>query len=112
MKEGLKNIAALENCVVFGSIGVRIFPHTRMYERALEEKNINKDTNLLEPVFYFSEHVDHEWMHQQILESFYGRADRIYPGGMDLVKISAFHLLGYRGPLWDYILKKGRTRRK
>ena len=112
VKEGLANIAALENCVVFGSIGVRIFPHTRIYERALEEKIINKDTNLLEPIFYFSKYVDHEWMHQQILESFDGRSDRIYPGGLEADKTSAFHLFGYRGPVWDYILKKGKTRRK
>jgi radical SAM superfamily enzyme YgiQ (UPF0313 family) len=112
VKEGLANIAALENCVVFGSIGVRIFPHTRIYERALEEKIINKDTNLLEPIFYFSKYVDHEWMHQQILESFDGRSDRIYPGGLEAEKTSAFHLFGYRGPVWDYILKKGKTRRK
>ncbi len=112
VKEGLTNIAALENCVVFGSIGVRIFPHTQIYERALEENIINKETNLLQPMFYFSQNVDHDWMHKQILESFHGRADRIYPGGLEADKTSAFHLFGYRGPVWDYILKKGKTRRK
>ena len=112
IKEGLLNIDGLKDSVVFGSIGVRIFPHTNLYERALAEKTINKDTNLLEPVFYFSQDVDHEWMDQQILESFYGRADRIYPGGLEADKTSAFHLFGYRGPVWDYILKKGETRRK
>jgi radical SAM superfamily enzyme YgiQ (UPF0313 family) len=112
VKEGLANIAALEVCVVFGSIGVRIFPHTKIYDRALNENIINRKTNLLEPVFYFSQDVDHEWMHKQILDSFEGRADRVYPGGMDADKTSAFHLFGHRGPVWDYILKKGKTRRK
>ncbi|MEJ2543402.1 MAG: lipid biosynthesis B12-binding/radical SAM protein [Calditrichaceae bacterium] len=112
VKEGLTNIDSLKDSVVFGSIGVRVFPYTQMYERAMKEKIINEDTDLLEPVFYFSPDVEHEWMHQQILESFNGRADRIYPGGLEADKTSAFHLFGYRGPVWDYILKKGKTRRK
>lgn len=112
VKEGLANIAALEGCVVFGSIGVRVFPHTKMYKRAMEEKIIIHETNLLKPVFYFSPDVEHDWMHRQILESFGERTDRIYPSGMDEDKTSAFHLFGHRGPVWDYILKKGKTRRK
>ena len=112
VKEGLVNISALENSVVFGSIGVRIFPQTKIYERALNEKIINGETNLLEPVYYFSQDVDHDQLHRQILGAFQGRAERIYPGGLDADKTSAFHLFGYHGPVWDYILKKGKTRRK
>ena len=112
VKEGLANIAGLSDCVVFGSIGVRVFPHTGMYEQALKENIINQDSNLLMPVFYFSPHIEHDWLHDQILDSFTGRMDRIYPGGLDADKTAAFHLFGYRGPAWDYILKKGRTRRK
>ena len=90
------NIDGLKDSVVFGSIGVRIFPHTNLYERALAEKTINKDTNLLEPVFYFLR-----------VASFSVRRR-----GLEADKTNAFHLFGYRGPVWDYILKKGETRRK
>jgi radical SAM superfamily enzyme YgiQ (UPF0313 family) len=110
--EGLNNISKLENCVVFGSIGVRVFPHTSMYDLAFKEGVINREDDLIEPIFYFSEHIDRDKMHRQILESFNDRIDRIYPDGQLLEKTSAFHLLGYRGPIWDYILKKGQTRRQ
>lgn len=110
--QGLENINHLENCVVFASLGVRIFPHTAMYERALQENVITRETDLLEPVFYFSKDIRAAWIHEALLKSFAGREDRIYPDGQLLDKTSAFHLLGYRGPVWDYILKKGPTRRK
>lgn len=109
---GLQNISKLENCVVFGSIGVRIFPHTSIYDRALKANVINEGTNLLEPLFYFSPNVEPQFIHEEIVKSFNGRIDRIYPDGQLLDKTSAFHLFGYRGPIWDYILKKGKTRRK
>lgn len=112
VEEGLSNIESLDGCVVFGSIGVRLFPHTKIYERALEEKIITSETNLVEPTFYFSQNVDNKWMHQRILKSFERRTDRVYPSGMDADRTGAFHLFGHRGPVWDYILKKGNTRRK
>ena len=112
VKEGLANIEALDGCVVFGSIGVRVFPHTKMYDQALKENIITNETNLLDPVFYFSQELDQNWMHKKILQSFKDRADRIYPGGLEADKTGAFHLFGHRGPVWDYILKKGKTRRK
>lgn len=112
VEEGLGNVSRLKHCVVFGSIGVRIFPHTAMYERALTENFITQATSLLEPIFYFSGDIDPIWLHETILDSFAGREDRIYPDGQLLDKTSAFHLLGYRGPIWDYLLKEAPTRRK
>jgi radical SAM superfamily enzyme YgiQ (UPF0313 family) len=110
--EGLKNIAGLNNCVIFGGLGVRIFPHTPIYQTALKEGALTSDQNLLEPVFYFSKNIDADKLHHQILESFAGRSDRIYPDGQFVEKTSALHLFGHRGPAWDLLLKKDRMRRR
>lgn len=103
---GLTNITQLENCVIFVSIGIRIFPNTQIHKIALEENSISGDQNLLEPVYYFSHGVNPENLHNKILNSFEGRKDRIYPDGQQIERIRAFHQLGYRGPVWDFILKK------
>lgn len=110
--EGLKNIAELKDCVIFGGLGVRIFPHTPICKIALKEGVISPDQNLLEPAFYFSQKIEVSKLHNQILASFAGRPDRIYPDGQYTEKTKAFHTFGYRGPVWDLILHKGNTRRK
>ena len=110
--EGLKNISQLNNCVVFASTGIRIFPNTSIYTQALAEKIITPEQNLLEPVFYFSSKVEQKVMHEKIINGFKGRLDRIYPDGMQFERINAFHKLGYRGPIWDFILKRGSTRKR
>jgi len=110
--EGLDNIARLQNCVVFGSIGVRVFPDTPIYQRAMQEERINGPADLIEPYFYFSPHLDRKKLHQQILDGFAGRDDRIYPDGQFVEKTKALHMFGHRGPAWDLLLKKSGTRRR
>ena len=110
--EGLKNIEALKNCVVFGSIGVRIFPDTPIYKRSIEEGIISTEDDLIEPTFYFSKQIEIEQLHQQILDGFKDRIDRIYPDGQFVEKTKALHMFGHRGPAWDLLLKKPARRRK
>ena len=104
--EGLENVSRLENAVVFASLGIRIFPETPIYQRAIDEGVITKDKSLLNPVFYFSPEVTPESLNNAILKSFASRMDRIYPWEKKSMKIiKAFHDQGYRGPVWDFLLK-------
>ena len=103
--EGLKNIEALQKCVVFSFIGVRIFPNTPIHRRAIAEGVISEDQSLVEPTFYFSSHIDIPKLHQQILDSFNNRIDRVYPGGQFVEKTKALYMFGHRGPAWDLLLK-------
>ena len=106
VREGLRNLEALEGCVVFSFRGVRIYPGTAVHRRAIEEGVIEVDRNLLPSVFYYSPRVTQDFIHRAVLESFGTRPDRIYPPTRGQEKIHAFHLLGYRGPIWDLILRK------
>lgn len=104
--EGLKNLKNLDRCVIFAGIGVRIFPDTPVYEWALQEGRIRAGQNLLSPAYYFSQEIDPDVLHEQILKSFAGRLDRIYPDGQYVEAASAFHSSGNRGPAWDLLLKR------
>lgn len=110
--EGLDNIAKLQNCVVFASIGVRIFPNTPIHSRLIKEGIVQEGENLLQPKFYFSDSIKSENLHNEIVASFGLQIDRVYPYGQDIEKIKAFHRLGYRGPIWDMLLRKKETRIK
>ena len=106
VREGLRNIEALCGCVVFVFRGVRIYPGTAVHRRAIEEGVIEPDRDLLPSVFYYSPRVTQDYIHSTVLESFGTRPDRIYPPTRGQEKIHAFHLLGFRGPIWDLILRK------
>lgn len=112
VEEGIANIAALENCVVFAATGVRVLPGTPMHKRAIEEKALSSGQDILEPFFYFSPHTSREYLHERLLQAFEGRTDRVYPMGEDTDRVNAFHKLGYKGPIWDLLLGKRESRRK
>jgi radical SAM superfamily enzyme YgiQ (UPF0313 family) len=103
---GLRNIEALENSVVFAGAGVRIYPNTPIYGKALAEGAIRESDNLLVPVYYFSPGIDSEYIERALEEVSNRRLDFIFDTGIFLEKIKAFHALGYRGPVWDFLLKK------
>jgi len=110
---GLANIEALGRCVVFGFSGIRILPGTGIAQRALQDGLIDDDTDLLRPRYYLSPQIDQEQMNGAILQSFKGRPDRIFPPSEGQKKIEVMRRFGYRGLLWDQLLKvAGRERRR
>ncbi len=112
VREGLANIKRLSDCVVFAFCGVRILPATAIHQRALAEKVVAPEDDLLQPRFYFSPDVTETLLGQALAQSFGTRPDRIYPPGRDTEKVRAFHRMGYRGPIWDLLLRKKDRRRR
>ena len=102
--EGLANIEGLPESVVFIFRGVRVLPGTAMYKIALDEGVIAEDTDLLEPLFYYSKGVTSAFIHQAVLRSFGSRGDRLYPPDKGGEKVRALHRMGYKGPVWDLLL--------
>ena len=104
LKEGVANMERLKQCVVFGFSGIRLFPQTELYARALGEGCLAPDESLLKPSYYFSPDIDRESMERTIKQAFRGRRDRIFPPGDGQMRLKVLHRFGYRGPLWDQLL--------
>lgn len=111
-QRGLDHLSQLADCVVFASIGIRVFPNTILHKSLIEDGWPQEGQALLEPRFYFSPEIDVKKIHQQLLDAFAGRRDRIYPDGQQVERIRALHHLGYRGPLWDLLMAKPGSRRR
>lgn len=104
--KGLENISKLEKAVVFASLGIRIFPGTHIHRKAIDEGFITEGRSLLSPIFYFSPDITPEFLNDAILKSFGSRMDRVYPWEKKSMRIiKAFHDQGYRGPVWDFLLR-------
>jgi radical SAM superfamily enzyme YgiQ (UPF0313 family) len=106
VRQGLENIARLENCIVFAYIGLRILPGTKLYSQAVYEKIITEQTDIIQPIFYYSPHIDRAFIDTELRESFAERRDRIYPMADMEHYVRLIHSLGHSGPLWDRMLPR------
>ncbi len=108
LKEGLRNLDRLENSVVFAFSGIRVLPKTGLHDRAVREGVLGEDVSLLRPVYYFSPGIDPQSMNETIAKAFKGRPDRIFPPSEGLARLAAMNRFGFRGLLWDKLLRYAR----
>jgi hypothetical protein len=104
IKEGLKNIERLKQCVVFAFSGIRIHPGTPIHAQALQEGVLDQKETLLKPAYYFSPNLDQEIMNKRLVSAFHGRRDRIFPPSEGLIRMATMNRFGYRGLLWDKLI--------
>jgi radical SAM superfamily enzyme YgiQ (UPF0313 family) len=103
VEETLHNAEKLARTVFFFFCGMRIYPHTKLYDMALEEGQIAEFDNLLEPVFYRSRHI----LGQEIEDLVKGKGQArenwiIGSGGSRVSRLMArLHKQGATGPLWE-----------
>ncbi len=103
--EGLRNLEQLEHTVVFAFSGIRIFPGTPLLARAVRDGILREGASLRDPVYYQSPGVDVQIMNEMIMEAFRNRRDRIFPPSEGQERLSIMHRFGYRGLLWDSLIK-------
>jgi lipid biosynthesis B12-binding/radical SAM protein len=104
VKEGLANLRELKDCILFIYSGIRIFPDTRLYTQAIVEGIISKDDPLLNPVYYFSPHIDIREMNMLIEKEAGLNRKYIFPPDKGKMMVDAMHAFGYKGILWDKLL--------
>ncbi|MEJ5285292.1 MAG: lipid biosynthesis B12-binding/radical SAM protein [Brevinematales bacterium] len=110
VEEGIKNLSELKHCVIFGGIGIRIFPHTGIFELAKKEGIIKCEEELFnKEIYYFSNQIKPEWLNDYLLESFKNKTNWFYPFTGFTERNYFLHNSGFRGPLWDLLLKKRRN---
>jgi lipid biosynthesis B12-binding/radical SAM protein len=102
--EGLKNISKLQKCVVFAFSGIRIYPNTALYDRALQEGILDEKDSLLKPIYYFSPDLAPETMNNAIETAFRGRRELIFPPSEGLIRLATMNRFGFRGLLWDQLI--------
>lgn len=101
------NLDKLEKMVLFLFCGMRIYPHTDLYDIALREGQISEDQNLIEPVFYTPASVSHVCVARLVEEKAQGRDNWVIGAGGDKVTkiLNRMYRRGHTGPLWEYLIR-------
>jgi radical SAM superfamily enzyme YgiQ (UPF0313 family) len=103
VRETLHNAGKLAKTVIFFFCGIRIYPHTRLYDLALQEGQITESSDLLEPVFYQSRFITSEEIRRLVEKEADNRENWIIgSGGNHAMRLMArLHKKGVTGPLWE-----------
>jgi radical SAM superfamily enzyme YgiQ (UPF0313 family) len=103
----LSHIDKLKKSVLFFFCGMRIYPHTALYDVAVRQGRLAPSTDLLEPVFYQSTDIRWERIIERVKAKAKDRINWVIGSGGDesneLVK--RMYAKGYSGPLWEYLIR-------
>ena len=107
VEETLSNIEELKKTVFFFFTGIRIYPHTGLYNIAMKEGKISDTTNLLKPFYYESDAISHDMIEKQVITRADQRINWIVGSGGDeaAITVSKMHKRGYSGPLWEFLIR-------
>ncbi|MFR9572338.1 MAG: lipid biosynthesis B12-binding/radical SAM protein [Rikenellaceae bacterium] len=99
----IENSRQLRHTVIFPYVGMRIYPGTELYKRALEEDVVDESTDMLMPQYYLQRDFDLDETKQ--LAEATGKA-WIFPDSppsemMTMLKVKR----NKKGPLWEYLRK-------
>ena len=103
----------LDPTAVIIMLGIRIYPHTRLQEIAVQEGVIKEDDDLIEPRFYISPLIGAERLIELVTEAAMGRRGWIVPAleiNISLPLMEGIRKFGYRGPLWELAGRMKRPR--
>ena len=107
LDETMNRMEELGKAAFFLLCGVRIFPHTPLYDLAVEEGQIRPDQDLLSPVFYRAKGITTEAIIDRVKRQARGRVNWVYgDGGEETERIvTRMHAHGRPGPLWELLLR-------
>lgn len=101
LEETFANCRRIDRTVLFPSIGMRIYPGTRLADIALQEGVITRDDDLLAPTYYLSKHINPDTIK--------ARAQRtgkrwIFPDDDLRYILAAMRAKQWKGPLWEHAM--------
>lgn len=107
LNETLSNVDKLKKSVLFFFCGMRIYPHTKLYEMAVKEGQISKTQSLLEPVFYHTPFIETDEIIRRVKDEAKDRPNWVIgSGGTETASITAkLYQRGHTGPLWEYLIR-------
>jgi len=107
LQNTLNSVDTLEKSVFFFFCGIRIYPHTALYDVALKEGQISSAQSLLPPVFYKSPHISGKEIMQAVEDHANGRFNWIVGAGESKATrvLPKLYERGYTGPLWEHLIQ-------
>lgn len=107
LRETLANADRLEKTVFFIFNGIRLYPHTTLYNLAIKEEQIERHCDLLEPVFYWSPSLPRETALDLVKNHIGSRTNWVVGSGSPqmLKIIERLHARGHVGPLWERLIQ-------
>ena len=104
LEESFRNSLHLKGAVIMAVVGMRIYPGTQLFEQAVAEGLLERQTDLLNPVYYLAPGLRPEPLFARLLE-FSGRAPNWIAGDPAPAYTSLVQRMrrrGVVGPLWSY----------
>ena len=107
LQKTLTGIDSLEKAVFFFFCGIRVYPHTALYDVALKEGQVKAGENILPPVFYRSQGITVEEIMKMVESSANGRLNWIIGAGEAKATriLPKLYRRGFTGPLWEYLIQ-------
>lgn len=107
LRTTLTGIDKLEKAVFFFFCGVRIYPHTALYDVAVREGQIKAGENILPPVFYRSQGITVEEIMKTVENHANGRLNWLIGAGEAKATriLPKLYRRGFTGPLWEYLIQ-------
>jgi radical SAM superfamily enzyme YgiQ (UPF0313 family) len=112
LRKGFENSKRLQDAVILALVGMRIYPGTPLFTRAVEEQRLAAETDLLQPRYYLSENLTEDEIFSQLRE-FSRRSPNWVVGDPDpdyLKMAERLRAKGVLGPLWSYFAMMQRLR--
>ncbi len=106
LAESFSHMEMLEKAVLFVFCGMRIYPHTSLYEIALQQGQLSPEQNIMEPVFFQPQSMTLTDIAKQIEEHARGRYNWVRAAGGETTNriLARLYKRGHTGPLWEYLI--------
>ncbi len=103
----LAHVDKLKKVVLFLFCGMRIYPHTALYDLAVKEGVVAPEQSLLAPVFYQSGAIARDEILQRVEAVAAGRHNWVIGAGGDETAevLQRMYEKGFSGPLWEYLIR-------
>jgi radical SAM superfamily enzyme YgiQ (UPF0313 family) len=106
LAESFSHMDRLEKAVLFLFCGMRIYPHTSLYEIALQEGQLSSEQSILEPVFFQPPSIRLTDITRQVEDHAQGRYHWVRAAGGEQTSqiLARLYKRGHTGPLWEYLI--------
>jgi radical SAM superfamily enzyme YgiQ (UPF0313 family) len=106
LAESFSHMDRLEKAVLFTFCGMRIYPHTSLYEIALQEGQLSHGQSILEPVFFQPPSISLPDIALQVESHACGRMHWVRAAGGEQTSqiLARMYRRGHTGPLWEYLI--------